>query len=227
MNLKEFSGYCFDEIGAKKGYTRYRNSWYKLENEILLGFGMVSQRCHGYGIEFEIVPLSCGIWIYNTGEMRFQPGGAHFRHTHERIDCCTLNFKDKDYCDEAKEYVHHLFERSIEPFLDGVHDLASGFDMIQAYERYNAEGALGNYDPDILQEDSDWFYLCALKRYDDALLNAERCLEKWGVTELDDRYPGWKLYAPLRNKDYAAIEAILEENKQKSLALLKKHRIFR
>ena len=21
MNLKEFSGYCFDEIGAKKGYT--------------------------------------------------------------------------------------------------------------------------------------------------------------------------------------------------------------
>ena len=67
MNLKEFSGYCFDEIGAKKGYTRYRNIWYKLENEILLGFGMVSQRCHGYDIEFEIVPLSCGIWIYNTG----------------------------------------------------------------------------------------------------------------------------------------------------------------
>ena len=21
MNLKEFSGYCFDEIGARKGYT--------------------------------------------------------------------------------------------------------------------------------------------------------------------------------------------------------------
>ena len=159
--------------------------------------------------------------------MHFQPGGAHFRHTHERIDWCTLNFKDKGYCDEAKEFMLHVFERSIEPFLDGVHDLASGFDMIQAYERYNAEGALGDYDPDIFEEDRDWFYLCTLKRYDDALLNAERCLEKWGVTELDDRYPGWKLYAPLRNKDYAAIEAILEENKQNSLATLKKHRIFR
>lgn len=71
MNLKEFSGYCFDEIGARKGYTRYHNSWYRLENEIVLGFGIESHRCHGFALTFQIVPLVCGVDIFGTGQMDY------------------------------------------------------------------------------------------------------------------------------------------------------------
>ena len=130
------------------------------------------------------------------------------------------------YREWAREYAVHVFEQSIEPLLDGVHDLATAYEMHWAYKRL--------WDPtyyelkDATLEKHIWLYLCALKRYDAALLNAKRCAEMKGLPELDERFEfHWKIQNLLRNKDYAAIEAILEENKQKSLATLKKHRIFR
>ena len=225
MNLKEFSGYCFDEIGARKGYTRYRNSWYKLENEILLGFGM--HKCRGpyFQIEFEIMPLVCGIRIERQGQLLYQPFGPHYLHTHEDMMLYT-DFSDEAYRERAREYVLHVFEQSIEPFLDGVHDLESAFEMHWAYDRYGTPVGC-EFDMTTMEE-YIWLYLCALKRYDDCLLNAKGCAAMRGLAELDEGFGLiWKIQCLLRNKDYAAIEAILEENKQKSLALLKKHRVFR
>lgn len=121
-----------------------------------------------------------------------------------------------------------VFASSVEPFLDGVSDLASGYEMRRAYDRYNLEGAWGEHDLSLLVEWSDWLYLCALKRYDDCLMNAKRYAEKRGLPELHEGFRDkWRLQNLLRDKDYAAIEAILEENRQNSLAELKKYKIFR
>lgn len=226
MNLREFSGMCFEEIGTKKGYCRYRNSWYRLENEILLGFGMESHRCHGFTITFQIVPLVCGVEIFNTGQMQFQPGGAYYRHTKERFDCCTLDLHNESYCERARAYMLRVFALSAEPFLDGVRDLTSGYEMRRAYDWYNAEGALGDHDLSILWESIDWLYLCALKRYDDCLANAERCAEMIGLDELDQNRITGQLQNMLRRRDYAAIDALLEKNREESLKVLKKHKII-
>ena len=223
MNLKEFSGYCFDEIGAQKGYTRYRNSWYKLENEILLGFGMRKMRGPVFDIVFESMPLVCGVNIDRTGQMNYMGISLD---GHRKYESIYTDFQDMAYREWAREYAVHVFEQSIEPLLDGVHDLATAYEMHWAYKRL--------WDPtyyelkDATLEKHIWLYLCALKRYDAALLNAKRCAEMKGLPELDERFEfHWKIQNLLRDKDYAAIEAILEQNKQKSLALLKKHRIFR
>lgn len=225
MNLKEFCGYCFDEIGERKGYTRYRNSWFKLENEILLGFGM--HKCRGpyFQIEFEIMPLVCGVYIERDGQMLFQTYGPHSARTNEKLSLHT-DFHDKEYCNRAREYALHVFEQSVEPFLDGVHDLASAYEMQWAFRESGSRD--GREFKRISMEDHVWLSLCALKRYDDCLLNAKGCAEMRGLTELHEGFGLiWRLQCLLRDKNYAAIDAILEENKQNSLARLKKCKIIR
>ena len=228
MNLKQFTGYCYDEITKELGFVRYLNGYYKVTDRAVASFFLEQYRGRRLVRPLmEIFPL-CG--IIPTSEDTFgtkQIESAYWRHTHTQPELAFSTRKTQEEIDNVQEILIDIFRVSEQPFLTCVFDLQSGFDAYCAYQDYHFE-----FTPiknEFWTSPNYWCFLLALKRYDAALQNfnawAERVHQEY-LSENGVNGMGGIMHRLLTDKRYEQIDAIMQKREEENLALLKRYHVL-
>ena len=140
----------------------------------------------------------------------------------------TSDLADPDIRAGTIKYIGELFETIIRPRITMATDLQGAYEAIRSYEAYAIEAfpnrstwedpAWDQYQPDFIC----WNILCALKRYDQCLESVRKHIEIYTGDRANGRSRIAQRFSPLlENKLHDEIDAMLEDNKQKSIEILK------
>lgn len=228
MNLKQFTGYCYDEIAEELGFVRYLNGYYKVTNRAVASFFLEQYR--GRRLvrpRMEIFPL-CGV-VPTSEDVTWtkQIESAYWRHTHTQPELAFSARTTQEEIDNVRKILLDMFRVSEQPFLTRVLDLQTGFDAYCAYQDYHV--AFTPVQNKYWTSPNYTCFLLALKRYDTALQNynawAERVHKEYlsgnGVNEI-----AGSLHRLLADKRYNEIDTMMQKREETNHALLTRYHVL-
>lgn len=232
MNIRQFTGFCYDEIAKDLNYTRISNFYFKVGEGYFTGFGISRQ---GYfnqlKVMVDIIPLAgefdifqsyCNMtdvaYLFFQDDIRcsYAPPhiGLHF----------SASFTQEQY-QAMKDTVLEIYETIQKPLLTYAKDLYSAFSAKMALDSYRFARAPLAVRHGFNMDANYWMFLLETKHYQTAIENFEG-YERWYQKEYghtNERNPNGieeRLRFFYQNKQYDEIEKMLDKYRKKNVDLL-------
>ena len=226
MNMKQFTGYCYDQIAQELGFVRYLNGYYKVTGRAIAAF-FLDKYCGQRFVRplMEIMPLCGVIPTSSTGTWNMHQVDRLYwliTDNHPELEFSSRTSKENN--DNVRDILLDMFHLTEEPFLTRVHDLQSGFEALCDLEE-NLYRGTPNPHPPCYVSPNYWGFLLALKRYDEALSN----FNAWAAAlkhDLPEDDMSGILQRMLTEKRYEEIDAMMQKREEENMELLKQYHII-